>query len=113
MTYIIEGALHDELKRIALLRAPLEAVGLIYPWGEVVELPNGSDSPENSFRLTKQEMVDALGWVDEEDMQYCALWHSHPSGGVGPSRIDLQNKTPFTYHLVVSIVDGDIVPTWY
>lgn len=107
---IIEGQLEAELLRIVKQRAPHEAVGLIIGT-QVVELPNRSGTPEHSFELHKVDLLDALNEV--VDTSAVILWHSHPSGGIGPSRIDLAQKTPFAYHLVVSLVDDALVATWY
>lgn len=107
---IIEGKLEQDLLRIVRDRAPYEAVGLII--GEqVIELKNHSESPTNSFVLRKVDLLDALDEV--LDTSAVILWHSHPNGGIGPSKVDLQQKTPFNHHLVVSLVDDALVATWY
>lgn len=114
MLHLMEGKLKTELLKIAIERSPHEAVGLILEDGRVLELPNHSGSPEDSFTVHKEDIVMLLFELMEHiDLNKVTLWHSHPSGGVGPSRIDIRNKTLFTSHLVVSIIDGDLVPTWY
>lgn len=108
---IIEGRLHDVLKSIIMRNSPNEAVGLILPDDRVVELPNYAKSPTDQFEIHKNDILEALKGL--YDIESLTLWHSHPSGGVGPSRTDLQNKVEVFDHLVLSIVDGEIVPTWY
>jgi len=51
--------------------------------------------------------------MEYDDPQDVTLWHSHPSGGVGPSRIDMQQKIPMANHLVLALVEGEVIPTWY
>lgn len=108
---IIEGKLEEELLSLTLKHAPNEAVGLILSDGSVVELVNHSPHPAANFEIRREDLVYHL--MREEDPSKVSLWHSHPSGGIGPSRVDIQNRTPFASHLVVSLVDGVIVPTWY
>lgn len=108
---ILEGKLYDDLLEIVLERAPHEAVGLIFPDGRVEELTNQSDTPETRFEVHKAEVVSKLD--DLSMAEDVILWHSHPNGGVGPSRIDMQQKTPFADHLVVALVEGTLVSSWY
>ena len=108
---LVEGRLEAELKELMLKRAPLEAVGLILSTGLVVELKNYSTTPEKTYEVRRSDIMVAL--EGEVDQTQVVFWHSHPGGGIGPSRIDLQNKTPFHSHLVVSLVDGDMVSSWY
>jgi len=108
---IIEGKLEAELLRITRLRAPNEAVGLILSDGSVVELPNHSDTPESNFEAHRNDLQGII--EHEENWLDIIFWHSHPHGGVGPSRVDMQHKTPLRYHLVVSLIGGIILPSWY
>lgn len=108
----LEGKAEAELKRIALARAPHEAVGILYNDGTVIELINHAEVPEMNFVIRKEEVWQLT--VDyEKSWEGMTLWHTHPGGGIGPSRTDMQNKTAFPYHLVVTIMDNEVVPTWY
>lgn len=109
---LIEGNLKKRLRDIVIATAPREAVGLILPPRQVVELINLEESMSN-FRVSRDGILTAIAGVEREYLDEVVFWHSHPGGGIGPSTIDLQQKTRFTYHLVVSLVDGDIVSTWY
>lgn len=109
---LLEGKLEDELSKIIRAKAPQEAVGLILNEDEVVELPNHSSTPTNHFEVHKVDILGIIGHLDI-DPQDVIFWHSHPSGGIGPSRTDLQQKTLFHYHLVLALIDGTIVPSWY
>lgn len=111
MALIIEGLLEKQLLEITKARYPHEAVGVILSDQQVVELTNYSDRPEHNFEIRREELLQALS--TETDLQEVVFWHSHPHGGVGPSRVDMQQKTPFRYHLVVSLVDNHVTPSWY
>lgn len=111
--HLVEGVLRKELLEIVTDRLPNEAAGLILPSGKVIELTNHAEEPHHAFMMEKRDIVNALAGIEEGDLDRVTVWHSHPSGGVGPSRIDLQQKTRFTYHLVVALVNDDLVPTWY
>jgi len=100
----------ERLKEISLLRSPKEATGLILSNGDVVELPNLS-LQQSEFQVSKADLLIALS--EEKTPSLVTFWHSHPSGGVGPSRKDMKQKTPFSYHLVVTIDKNEIILSWY
>jgi len=112
---LIEGRL--KLSMLALVReaAPDEAVGIIY--NEMAyPLRNISDSPTDHFAMSLadlRELVHTLQIHFDLIDDNVFLWHSHPGGGVGPSRFDMTHKTPLKHHLVVALVDNDLVSTWY
>jgi proteasome lid subunit RPN8/RPN11 len=114
---LIEGQLRRTLKKLILDGAPSEVGGLIVDGEYVHMMDNYADNPSDSFQFRGDELTQALmsyGFESREEVQdRVVLWHSHPSGGVGPSSTDMRQKTKLSHHLVVAIVDGDIVPTWY
>lgn len=102
-----------ELRSIALCNVE-EQVGLIDPLGNILRLTNLHEEPRSNFEVSKSDISRALSSLpDGVEAMDCTLWHTHPGGGVGPSRSDLRNKTPFNYHLVVSVIEDDIKLTWY
>jgi proteasome lid subunit RPN8/RPN11 len=107
---ILEGKLRAELLRISQLRAPLEAAGLILSDDRVVELPNHAGL-EGQFAIYRADIVKLL--ENEFDSSDIVIWHSHPGGGIGPSRTDMKNKTLFPYHLVLALHQGDFIESWY
>lgn len=112
---LIEGRLKLSLFQIIRARLPHEAVGIIYN-DMAYELRNDHDFPTENFAVDKVELkrlIETLMVPLEEVVDKVFLWHSHPNGGVGPSRFDMIHRTPLKNHLVVSLVDGDLVPTWY
>lgn len=106
-----EGATHDRLVGMIRDKLPNESVGLLTSDGIIIELTNKAPSPENSFEVDKLEL---LHWIEQlGTVEGLALWHSHPQGGIGPSRTDMQQRIPFLHHLIVSIVDDDVVYSFY
>lgn len=106
-----EGLVHDQLKAIVLRNQPREAVGLLADDGRIIELTNHSSEPEKNFEVTRIELLEVLS--SEPHLKNLIFWHSHPGGGIGPSRTDMQQKMPHFIHLVISIVDNDLVYTFY
>lgn len=101
----------DAAIRLAALSAsPQEAVGFIWrrpgQAEAVIPLRNESEDPENSYaidvRAAARAFTDFTGHdivdVAEDDL---LLWHSHPSGFVGPSQGDLAEKLPGLRYMVV------------
>lgn len=104
--------------RIGLDRAPNEACGILLPppgdiykfrghSRRVIELPNRSHNPRDSYEIwgsdIVQELIEWLEAVDDVAKNAMAIWHTHPSGNVGPSRGDLDYKLGDLSYLVVSI----------
>jgi proteasome lid subunit RPN8/RPN11 len=73
----------------------------------VIELPNRSMRPRDSYELHGSDIVLALEhWfesVDQATRDGICIWHTHPSGNVGPSRGDLDHKLGDLSYLVVSL----------
>lgn len=106
-----DGEVHDRLRELILQEAPREAVGFLTVDGRILQLTNHSSHPENHFEVHREEMLRLL--AREEDIKGLVFWHSHPGGGIGPSRTDLYQKMPMLIHLVASIVDDDLVYSFY
>jgi proteasome lid subunit RPN8/RPN11 len=113
--FLIEGHLKRSLKRAIKSGLPKEVGGLILFGKRVVVLPNHAEG-ESAFAFHLRDIRDVIESHEiplSEIADQVVLWHSHPGGGVGPSREDMRNKTPLKYHLVLAYVEGSIVPTWY
>lgn len=110
---VVEGALAAALEREARLVAPREAVGLLTAQGEVINLRNLSSDPESNFAISKEDVLSAIRKHEIDDVAGLTLWHSHPSGGVGPSRVDMQQRLPYFEHLVVTLHATNVEFTWY
>lgn len=104
---------------------PREAVGLLWesPGNEVGHrhLANISDDPEHSYAVNVSEMIakfeaatgrDILRAMD--DGVTFTLWHSHPSGLVGPSRGDVRLKQEALTYMVVTVnADNTLTATLF
>jgi proteasome lid subunit RPN8/RPN11 len=116
---VLTTTLVDILGKAARTAAPREAVGLLV--GDIaprlIGLPNRSLSPTTGFIISggdiKLALENARIDIRTLDWSTVTLWHSHPSGGVGPSRIDMQNKLPDINHLVVTLDGDNTIPGWY
>lgn len=96
---------------IGLKRMPNEACGVIVPdldWPPdqwVIELENRSPDPLNSFKIdpitVAQLLADPKNWSD------VLIWHTHPSGHVGPSKGDLDQRDARLKYLVVALPRGE------
>jgi proteasome lid subunit RPN8/RPN11 len=85
-----------KIVEIGLERAPSEACGLVIPNLEatpdqwVQELINRSEDPTNSYRFDTSAVRALL--TDREVWEDVLIWHTHPSGHVGPSRRDMEER---------------------
>lgn len=92
-----------------------EACGVIFPDSMVVKLPNLSPSPHNSFEIAPEDLVNAIeayverSGVNPESLSrgHFIIWHTHPSGGVGPSTRDMKSRTEGFINLVVTLPNGE------
>jgi proteasome lid subunit RPN8/RPN11 len=102
-----------QIVEIGLRRAPQEACGIVVPdldvpaaeW--VHELQNHSSDPLTSYEIdtvTIKTLVE-----DPEHWSDVLVWHTHPKGGVGPSKRDWEVKVPGLRYLVVSLPRGEAV----
>lgn len=108
-----------EIQRLGMAKTPCEAGGLIVPTDDmppslwIIELENISDSPHDTFLTdlgVAEERVKLRleGCSDPADVW---LWHTHPGGHIGPSRMDMERRIEGVNYLVVSLPDG--VPARY
>jgi proteasome lid subunit RPN8/RPN11 len=116
---LLDEQLLAEIHRIGEERAPEEACGIILPETNanprVIELKNHCDNTHNGFLIRSSDLRAALGdWIYTTSMsEELTIWHTHPGGGVGPSRMDMQNKVNGLNHLVVTLTAMGPVASWY
>lgn len=97
--------------------APQEAVGLVWESPGVAPgvapLRNTSADPEHSYAVNVAELMetfenatgrDIITSMNEEGF-ILTLWHSHPSGQIGPSRGDMREKHDGLTYMVVAVAD--------
>lgn len=110
---VLKPSLESRIKELARSSHTKELVGIIDGVGNLFLLSNKSNNPLNSFEIDKSEILELFTSGVARDPSGTTLWHTHPSGLVGPSRIDVQQKTVFPYHLVVTLLEDQEVLTWY
>ncbi len=110
-----------EIEELGKLRAPNEACGVLLdvawrkPNGSpswVKELPNRSVAGEGTYRVDSGDIRMVLEGLEEvEDV---AIWHTHPSGLIGPSRGDMRNRPDSNiYMVVIALTDQGPVASWF
>jgi len=102
---------------IGLARTPREACGILlaYPhasYGRIIELPNHKTG-EGEYELHTADITHKLTPIELERLSPIAIWHTHPSGFVGPSVDDLRNKVAGIPYLVISMAPQGPIATWF
>jgi len=102
-----------KIVEFGLARVPNEACGLVIPnldnpvdtW--VHELINRSPSPQDSYIFDAEAMKPLL--TDQEVWSDVLVWHTHPSGRIGPSQGDMEARHPALHgrYLVVALPHGE------
>lgn len=117
----------NELARITTLRMPSEACGVLLPTprsarlgsaSQVVELPNRSMDAGHAYAINGEdvqlEIEDWAKTASEAHRDGIALWHSHPSGFIGPSQGDLEDRLEGIAYLVVCFNEhNQFIPSWF
>ena len=102
----------DQILVIGQKRQPNEACGVILPHDLVVELPNVAKNPTEAYEIDNEDLVKVLVPLlqseDEGDLQRSdiIIWHTHPSGSVGPSEADMMARASGFRYLVVAVPSG-------
>jgi len=110
----------DDIYSIGLMRYPIEACGMLLPeplnGSQVIELPNRSLDGQSAYVIWPDDVEVALGeWahsVDRIARESVSVWHTHPSGLIGPSRLDMRRRIKGVSYLVVAMQQPP-VPTWF
>lgn len=110
-----------EILEIGKQRAPIEACGVLLdvawrkPNGSpswVKELPNRSTDGPGTYKVNADDIRMVLEGLEEvEDV---AIWHTHPSGYIGPSQGDMRNRPSSGVHMVVvAMTQEGPVASWF
>lgn len=107
---------------IGLERAPFEACGVLvtsHTLAERVrEVPNHSTEPNDSCVMRNDDILDAVLGLVGDPLEYSGdlsrelvVWHTHPSGKVGPGKTDMEFRRRLgdTRCLVVTVPTGEAV----
>lgn len=74
----------------------------------VVEVPNASLTPQYSYEMEQQGMVDVIIGFQRAGQEVVAIYHSHPDGEANPSQHDIAQATwPDAVYLIVGLIDPE------
>jgi proteasome lid subunit RPN8/RPN11 len=117
---ILEKSL-PEIYRLGLTRYPAEACGLLVDvprrlhtgdLTHVIELPNRSLAANGQYVVLPGDIELALR--DYDEIEEAAIWHTHPSGYIGPSEGDKAHRPTADVHMVVvALTPEGPVATWF
>lgn len=106
----------SEIVRAGMEAFPREACGLLTPDGQICFLTNEAEG-ESSYLVSGPQLevaIQALFEIEDpgiELLEDLVIWHTHPSGFVGPSKGDLESRRqPILNeiaHLVVALPNGE------
>jgi proteasome lid subunit RPN8/RPN11 len=104
----------DQVCCLGQAAEPLEACGIITPDGAVVRVPNVSPEPHRHYQLEAAGLVNAMREYTERanvelselERGHFIIWHTHPNGEVGPSKVDMRQKVAGFRYLVVAMPAG-------
>lgn len=96
----------EEIQRLGQAVLPNEACGVIYNH-RVIQVPNRADDPAKSYVLHGIDIVEALRPYDEAEATDLIIWHTHPSGRIGPGPGDMGMRLEGFRYLVVSLPGGE------
>jgi len=75
----------------------------------VVEVPNASLTPQYSYEMEQQGMVDVIIGFQRAGQEVVAIYHSHPDGEPIPSQHDIAQATwPDAVYLIVGLIDSQV-----
>ena len=90
-------------------RAPLEACGLLAGKDSqvktVIEVTNRAQSPAR-FVMEPIEQLHAFEWIDSQDLELVAIFHSHPAGPETVSPTDIADSAYDVAQIVLSRADN-------
>lgn len=87
----------EEIRGYGRAKMPQEACGIVLPTGLVVEFANHAAEPEHNYVIQLSEISEFVNnWLTVAEVPAGVVqvgfivWHTHPSGFVGPSQTDIQ-----------------------
>lgn len=115
--YIPMDVIVPHILALGIEENPYEACGVVIPesttapisW--VRKMLNRADNPFNSYRLDPDTIaqLEKDYASDNPVWDNVIVWHTHPSGHVGPSREDMLYRVEGLKYLVVSVPNGEAV----
>lgn len=114
MSVLLADDLLSDIVRLGEAALPYEACGVICQ-GVVISVPNRAPDPTRSYLIQANEITEAVtaacGPLTHDMVDDLIIWHTHPSGLVGPSREDMTHRLENYRYLVVAMPSG--IPTWF
>jgi [CysO sulfur-carrier protein]-S-L-cysteine hydrolase len=91
------------MQRYVNEHAPLEACGLLAGKNNMVqavlEIRNQAQSPIR-FVMDPHEQLAAFNWIDSNELDLLAIFHSHPAGPEAVSETDIAEAAYAVVHIV-------------
>jgi proteasome lid subunit RPN8/RPN11 len=91
------------MQRCVNKHVPLEACGLLAGKKNtvqaVLEIRNLTQSPDR-FVMDPHEQLTAFNWIDANELDLLAIFHSHPAGPEAVSETDIAEATYAVVHIV-------------
>lgn len=119
----VDHPIVEEIMNLVATQSDPEAelCGVILPTpyrgNQVFSIPNRAKDTHSSYVMSGSDIrLTVEGWLEEADTtlwREVVFWHTHPGGGIGPSRIDMQNRPPSGYNLVIALTTSGPVLTFY
>lgn len=109
-----------EIVEAGLAALPNETGGLLFPeplgktWIDVLD--NIAPDPTKNMHFDKPSFITACHRFVQtnDDWSKLTIWHTHPGGGVGPSRADMRNRIRQMGNLIIAITpENEGIPTWF
>lgn len=94
MTARISYSVARQIADHARCQLPCEACGLLAGRGEQIlaahPLRNAADSPQAQFQIDPREQLQALKAIDQTQLDWIGVYHSHPRSPPIPSQSDME-----------------------
>jgi proteasome lid subunit RPN8/RPN11 len=72
---------------------------------EVIPVTNGARSPVK-YRMDPLEQLRAFNWIEDKGWELLGIFHSHPTGPVGPSATDIADAAYPVVYVIWSRTGG-------
>lgn len=109
--------LHDQIFDWGMSMAPNEVCGIwrvqkFLQLQTLFFMENVSDDPTMSYRIDTEDLgkfVENFRLGQQSFYEECTVWHTHPSGLIGPSKGDMDTAKPRIKYYVMTIPTREVV----
>ncbi|MCE2490699.1 MAG: M67 family metallopeptidase [Anaerolineae bacterium] len=107
----LEQHLVAQLLQAANSCAPHEACGLLGgkqgQASHFIAIDNVAASPMHRYEMDSSQLVKAFFALERDNLELCAIWHTHPEGRPRPSPEDIRAAAwPDVCQLILGFVNG-------